>query len=45
MLFLDCEDWCEENYKSLDELLKSRSWDVGVAWRTEGRSIRNTESV
>ena len=21
MLFLDCEDWCEENYKSLDELL------------------------
>lgn len=35
MLFLDCEDWCEENYKSLDELLKA-GWDVGVAWQ-DGR--------
>ena len=44
MLFLDCEDWCEENYKSLDELLKA-GWDVGLHGRTEDRSTRNMESV
>ena len=43
MLFLDCEDWCEENYKSLDELLKSR---LGcrccmAGWKTVPSGIRN----
>lgn len=35
MLFLDCEQWCRENGKTLDELLRA-GWDVGVAWQ-DGR--------
>ena len=43
MLFLDCEDWCEENYKSLDELLKA-GWDVGVAWQ-DGRPFHQKYGI
>ena len=43
MLFLDCEDWCEENYKSLDELLKV-GWDVGVAWQ-DGRPFHQEYGI
>ena len=43
MLFLDCEDWCEENYKSLDELLKA-GWDVGVAWQ-DGRPFHQEYGI
>ena len=43
MLFLDCEDWCTENYKSLDELLKA-GWDVGVAWQ-DGRPFHQEYGI
>ncbi len=35
MLFLDCEEWCKANGKTLDDLLKAGT-DVGVAWQ-DGR--------
>ena len=35
MLFLDCEKWCKQSGKSMDELLKA-GWDVGVYWQ-DGR--------
>ena len=35
MLFLDCEAWCREHGKTLDELLKMGT-DAGVAWQ-DGR--------
>lgn len=38
MLFLDCEEWCQEHGKSMDELLKA-GWDVGVAWQ-DGRMFQ-----
>ena len=35
MLFLDCEQWCKQSGKTMDELLKA-GWDVGVYWQ-DGR--------
>ena len=35
MLFLQCEDWCRQNGKTLDDLLKMGT-DVGIAWQ-DGR--------
>ncbi|MCR5566537.1 MAG: aminotransferase class I/II-fold pyridoxal phosphate-dependent enzyme [Clostridiales bacterium] len=35
MLFLQCEEWCREHGKTLDDLLKMGT-DVGVAWQ-DGR--------
>ena len=35
MLFLDCEQWCKQRGKTMDELLKA-GWDVGVYWQ-DGR--------
>ena len=35
MLFLDCEKWCREHGKTMDELEKA-GWDIGVAWQ-DGR--------
>lgn len=35
MLFIDCTKWCEQNGKSLDELLRA-GYKVGVAWQ-DGR--------
>lgn len=37
MLFLDCEQWCKQHGKTVDELLKA-GWDVGVAWQ-DGRAF------
>ena len=35
MLFADCEAWCKNHGKTMDELLKA-GWDVGVGWQ-DGR--------
>ena len=35
MLFLDCEQWCKQTGKTMDELMKA-GWDVGVFWQ-DGR--------
>jgi cystathionine beta-lyase len=35
MLFLDCERWCKQTGKTMDELMKA-GWDVGVFWQ-DGR--------
>ncbi len=40
MLFLDCTKWCEENGKSIDELVKA-GWRVGVAWQ-DGRQFNGS---
>lgn len=32
MLFLHCEDYCQNAGITIDELIK-RGWDVGVAWQ------------
>ena len=43
MLFLDCTGWCQENRKTLDELLKA-GWDVGVAWQ-DGRPFHGEHYI
>jgi len=35
MLFLDCEAWCADHGRTMDELIHA-GWDVGVAWQ-DGR--------
>lgn len=37
MLFLDCEKWCAQTGKTIDDLLKA-GWDVGVYWQ-DGRAF------
>ena len=43
MLFLNCENWCRDHGKTLDQLLKS-GWDVGVAWQ-DGRPFGGTHTI
>ena len=43
MLFLDCEDFCCKNKKSLDEVLAA-GWDLGVAWQ-DGRPFHGQYSI
>ncbi len=43
MLFLDCEAWCREHGRTLDELLKA-GWDVGVAWQ-DGRPFHGAWGI
>lgn len=43
MLFLDCEQWCREHEKTLDDLLKA-GWDVGVAWQ-DGRPFHGEWAI
>lgn len=43
MMFIDCEKWCKDNGKSLDELLKA-GWDVGVAWQ-DGRPFHGEYAI
>ena len=43
MLFLQCEDWCRDHGKALDELLKLGT-DVGVAWQ-DGRLFHDPWSI
>ena len=37
MLFLDCEKWCAQTGKTINDLLKA-GWDVGVYWQ-DGRAF------
>lgn len=37
LLFLDCEDWCKKQGKTLDELLK-KGYEYGVLWQ-DGRDF------
>ena len=39
MLFVDCEEWCRANSKSMDELLRL-GWKHGVAWQ-DGRPFKD----
>lgn len=43
MLFLDCEEWCRTNGKTVDDLLKA-GWDVGVDWQ-DGRPFHGTYAI
>ena len=37
MLFLDCEQWCRNTGKTMDQLIKA-GWEVGVYWQ-DGRAF------
>ena len=43
MLFLDCEEWCKKNQKTMDELLKA-GVEVGVIWQ-DGRPFHGLYSI
>lgn len=43
MLFLDCEKWCREHGKTMDELEKA-GWDIGVAWQ-DGRMFHGEYAI
>jgi len=43
MLFLDCEKWCEDHGKTLDELLRL-GHDYGVVWQ-DGRPFHGAHHI
>ena len=43
MLFLDCEKWCREHGKTMDEMEKA-GWDIGVAWQ-DGRMFHGEYAI
>lgn len=43
MLFLDCEEWCREREKTLDELLR-KGYEVGVIWQ-DGRPFHRPYAI
>jgi cystathionine beta-lyase len=43
MLFIDCEDWCKANNKSLDDLIQ-KGWNYGVIWQ-DGRPFHGEYSI
>lgn len=43
MLFLDCEEWCKKNQKTMDELLEA-GVKVGVIWQ-DGRPFHGEYSI
>ncbi len=43
MLYLDCEEWCRENGRTLDELLQA-GYDVYVAWQ-DGRPFHRPYAI
>ncbi len=43
MLFLDCEEWCTEHGKTIDELLKA-GYEVGVIWQ-DGRPFHGPYAI
>lgn len=43
MLFLDCEEWCKEHNKTLDELLH-KGWEVGVDYQ-DGRPFHGKYAI
>ncbi len=43
MLYLDCGEWCRNQGKTVEELLKA-GWDVGVAWQ-DGRPFHEENHI
>ena len=43
MLFLDCEEWCKKNEKTMDELQKA-GLEVGVRWQ-DGRAFHGAYGI
>ena len=43
VLFLDCEGWCKEHGKTVEQLLEA-GWDVGVAWQ-DGRPFHRPYAI
>ncbi len=43
MLYLDCEEWCKEHDKSLDDLLRA-GYEVGVIWQ-DGRPFHRPYAI
>ena len=43
MLFLNCEQWCKDHGKTIDQVLQA-AWDVGVAWQ-DGRAFGGTHTI
>ncbi len=43
MVFMDCEEYCKKNHKTLDDVLKA-GWDVGVAYQ-DGRKCAADYSI
>lgn len=43
MFFINCESWCKEHGKTIDELVKA-GWDVGVTWQ-DGRQFQDPWSI
>lgn len=43
MIFLDCQEWCGQHKKTMDELEKA-GWDVGVAWQ-DGRMFHGEYAI
>ncbi len=43
MLFLDCEKWCRDHGKTVDEVMKA-GWDVGVYWQ-DGRPFHGENHI
>ena len=43
MLFLDCEQWCKQHGKTMDQLLAA-GWDVGVIWQ-DGRPFHGPHHI
>ena len=43
MLFLDCEEWCKKNEKTMDELQKA-GLEVGVLWQ-DGRAFHGAYGI
>lgn len=43
MLYLDCEEWCREHGKSIDELLRA-GYEVGVIWQ-DGRPFHRPYAI
>ena len=43
MLFIDCEEWCKDHGKTMDELEKA-GLEVGVLWQ-DGRDFHGAYSI
>ena len=43
MLYLDCEEWCKEHNKSLDDVLRA-GYEVGVIWQ-DGRPFHRPYAI
>ena len=43
MLFIDCEEWCKEHGKTMDEL-ENAGLEIGVLWQ-DGREFHGAYSI